>query len=281
MKGGDILKLLLSLVVVWIHTGNNTLMGLTSWAVPLFFVLSGFFLWSKIFKENDSDGKCRVVLSWLMKILYMYVIWTMIYLPFSYIGFVREGLPFMKSVAIWLRNCIFVGENYLSWPLWYLLGLLWAGGIIWTGLRIKTPFWLFCVLACILYVVPFICDLEKFHLYTSLFIHSRNGLFIGFPFMMIGGLIRRLCPQIKGWSPESRWYRTSLSFRFWSVHIYFTHMIYAGTMMLLLQPKRGFSLWLSTVLAAFIVGLIVWFLPAVQMVLYGRVYSLKNGKEQK
>lgn len=278
MKGADILKFILSLVVVWIHTGNNTLMGLTGWAVPLFFVLSGFFLWSKIFKENDSDGKCRVVSSWLMKILYMYVIWTMIYLPFSYIGFARDGMPFMKSVAIWLRNCIFVGENYLSWPLWYLLGLLWAGGIIWTGLRIKVPFWFLCVLACILYAVPFICDLEEYHLYTSLFTHTRNGFFIGFPFMMIGGLIRKLCPQIKGWPTESRWHRTSLSFRFWSVHIYFTHMIYAGIMMLLLQPERGFSLWLTTVLIAFIVGWIIWLLPTVQMALFGRVYRKEREK---
>lgn len=247
-------------------------MGLTSWAVPLFFVLSGFFLWSKIFKENNCNGKCRVVSNWLTKILYMYVIWTVIYLPFSYIGFAKESMPFLKSVAIWLRNCIFVGENYLSCPLWYLLGLLWAGGIIWMGLKIKTPFLLFCVLACVLFVVPFICDLEDFHLYTSLFIHSRNGLFVGFPFMMLGGIIRKLYPQIKGWPAESRWHRTSLSFRFLSVHIYFTHMIYAGIMMLLLQPERGFSLWLTTVLIAFIVGLIVWFLPTVQMALYGRVY---------
>ena len=51
MKGIDTLKFLFSLVVVWIHTGVGNLGGLTPWAVPFFFLVSGFFLFGKLFRN--------------------------------------------------------------------------------------------------------------------------------------------------------------------------------------------------------------------------------------
>ncbi len=273
MKGADILKFLLSLVVVWIHTGDSDLWGLTKWAVPVFFVLSGFFLWTKIFAQEGAGEKSEVVGRWMGKNLRLYLVWTLIFLPFAIYGFASEGMPFLKACAVWVRNVVLVGENYLSWPLWYLLGLLWAGAIIWLSLKIRMPFWSLCILAVVLYAIPKLIDLEGIHGYVTLFKDTSNGFFVGFPFMMLGGLIRKMFPGITGWSKASRWYRPSLCLRYFSLHIYLTHMLFAGCLILLSSPERGAGFWGITVLLCLVSGAIIWLFPKVQRVLYGRAYS--------
>lgn len=275
MKGADTLKFLLSLVVVWIHTGNSDLWGVTKWAVPVFFVLSGFFLWTKIIAETEADGKCKAVQRWLGNNLRLYLVWTLIFLPFAIYGFASEGMPFLKACAVWVRNVVLVGENYLSWPLWYLLGLLWAGAMIWLSLKVKVPFWSLCILAVILFAVPRLIDLEGIHGYVTLFKHTSNGLFVGFPFMMLGGFIRKVFPDITGWPKPSRWYRPSLCLRFFSVHIYLTHMLFAGALMLTCSPAKGLLLWGVTVLLTLVSGVVLWLIPSAQKALYGRVYAVR------
>ena len=148
MKGIDTLKLFFSLVVVWIHTGVGNLGGLTPWAVPFFFLVSGFFLFGKLFDETDTSQRSGKIVSWWRKILRLYLLWTLIFLPFAVIGFANDHLGFTKSIVVYIRNIVLVGENFLSWPLWYLLGMLWAGLIIWIASKLKIPFWPYACWPC-------------------------------------------------------------------------------------------------------------------------------------
>lgn len=270
MKGADILKFLLALVVVWIHTGNSDLYGLVNWAVPAFFFLSGFFLFGKVFVSGS--GASETVSVWLGKTLQLYLIWTAIFSPFAIIGFAKEGMPFVKAVAVYLRNVVFVGENYLSWPLWYLLGLLQAGAVIWLTLRIRLPFWGLIVMAATLFCLPYFIDFEEIGIYHKIFVTTRNGFFIGLPFMTLGGLFRKLFPGIKGWPNDSRWRKPSLGLRFFSIHIYLTHMLFAGLLMLMLSFERGLALWGITCLLAIVSGTIVFCYPHLQKALFGKQY---------
>lgn len=268
MKGADLLKFILSLIVVWIHTGTAT--GFVGWVVPVFFVLSGFFLSRRII--IDRDKATAAVCAWLGKTLRMYLIWTAIFIPYAAIGFWKDGLPILKSIAIWLRNILFVGENYLSWPLWYLLGLLQAGVIIWLTEKLRLPLWVYPFLAIILGILPHIVPFNNIHLYTKVFKYTRNGIFIGFPYMVLGGVIKYCFPKIRGWKNDSRYYRPALILRFFSVHIYLTHMLWAGFLMMSNCLPRSVSLWIVTCTISILTGYILLPFSKMQRFLYNRSY---------
>ena len=268
MKGADLLKFILSLIVVWIHTGTAT--GFLGWVVPVFFVLSGFFLSRRII--IDRDKATTAVCAWLGKTLRMYLIWTAIFIPYAAIGFWKDGLPILKSIAIWLRNILFVGENYLSWPLWYLLGLLQAGAIIWLVEKLQFPLWVYPLMAVILGVLPHIVSLDSIHAYTLVFKHTSNGIFIGFPCMVIGGILKFIFPQIQGWNKDSRYFRPAITLRFFSIHVYLTHMLWVGCLKLTTSIPRGVLLWALTCLAALITGCLLMPFPNTQKFLYGRSF---------
>lgn len=272
MKGIDTLKFLFSLVVVWIHTGVGNLGGLTPWAVPFFFLVSGFFLFGKLFDEPDRAARSAKTGAWWRKILRLYLLWSLIFLPFAIIGFANDHLAPVKAVVVYLRNLLLVGENYLSWPLWYLLGLLWAGAIIWLADKLRLPFWVLCLLAVLLVLLPRILNLENNDLYVKLFKTTRNGLFLGFPVMVLGGLIRRILPPMKNWDAGSWQQKTALNFRFLSTHIYLSHMIWGGLLILIWGFERSLLFWAVTCAISIVTGLLIR--PADRLVkfLYGRTY---------
>lgn len=91
--GIDLLKFIMAVCVVAIHTQplysvqsivvQRLFDTITSLAVPYFFSVSGFLLFSKI----DADISCRknmeVCKRYLSRVLSLYVIWNIIYLPIS------------------------------------------------------------------------------------------------------------------------------------------------------------------------------------------------------
>lgn len=272
MKGIDTLKFLFSLVVVWIHTGVGNLGGLTPWAVPFFFLVSGFFLFGKLFSEPEREARNALIVKWWKNILRLYLLWSLIFLPFAIIGFAKDHLGPVKSIIVYLRNLVFIGENFLSWPLWYLLGMLWAGAIIWAANKLRLPFWVLCLLAVLLAVAPWLLKLENNELYLNLFKTTRNGLFIGYPFILLGGLIRRILPPMKNWGTGSWQQKTALNFRFLSTHIYLSHMIWAGLLILVWGFERGLLFWGITCLLSILSGLIIRHCDRLVAFLYGKKY---------
>lgn len=272
MKGIDTLKFLFSLVVVWIHTGVGNLGGLTPWAVPFFFLVSGFFLFGKLFNEPDRTRHGAITSNWSRKVLRLYLLWSLIFLPYAIIGIVNDHLGLVKSIALYVRNLILVGENYLSWPLWYLLGMLWAGFIIWIAAKLRLPFWSLCVLAVLLFLTPRLLHLDSNDLYLKLFKTTRNGFFIGFPFMVLGGLIRRILPPMKSWNAGSWQQKTALNFRYLSTHIYLSHMIWGGLMILIWGFERSLLFWAITCLVSILTGLLIRPCDRLVKFLYGRTY---------
>lgn len=95
--GIDLLKFIMAVCVVAIHTQplysvqsivvQRLFDTITSLAVPYFFSVSGFLLFSKI----DADISCRknmeVCKRYLSRVLSLYVIWNIIYLPITIFGF--------------------------------------------------------------------------------------------------------------------------------------------------------------------------------------------------
>lgn len=132
----DICKILMAICVVAIHTRplehcttiivNNIYDSFVRMAVPFFFLSSGFLLAQKFESSYTSQKNIDTVRKYLRKIINMYVVWTVVYLPMAVYHFASSGTSVLKAVLLYIRGFVFVGEQYNSWQLWYLLSAIYA-----------------------------------------------------------------------------------------------------------------------------------------------------------
>lgn len=181
------MKLFMAYVVVTIHTTDWSLLGLTETAVPYFFIASGYFLFKKMGGTREED--LTVLSRWIDKVLKLYLIWTVIYLPFTVVGYFRSDLELTTYILAFFRNLVFSGENYLSWPLWYLLALLWDGAIIYLMRRLKLPVGSMFLIGLLLFISGQLFNIHRIPYYTKLFLTTRNGIFIGLVYVTAGGVL--------------------------------------------------------------------------------------------
>lgn len=143
------LKALCAFFVVIIHSsmwGRDELMNLLIIAVPCFYVISGFFLYS-----GDRRKECAKAWKWMKKILFLYVALAVFYAAFF---FIFKGNRYaIKTFCV----CLFAG-TMPSVHLWYLNSMwqalllfcvlrwsrLWASWLI-IPLLLVGSFWFCCV----------------------------------------------------------------------------------------------------------------------------------------
>lgn len=199
----DCTKIFMAIIVIAIHTSpqssiNNSLLKdsihcLYCTAVPLFFIASGFLIWNKIHNSTKLE-KINRLKGWIRKTARLYIVWIAIYLPLTTYGFHLDNISITKSSIIFIRNIIFVGENYMSWPLWYLLGMLVAATIIYFMVSLNFKQRTMYITAITMAIIGISLDYchDKGILqtitnpYFRLFLTTRNGFFQGLPYIMIG-----------------------------------------------------------------------------------------------
>lgn len=199
----DYAKLVLAVFVIAAHSCpeqtvesdfiRNCLYQLWRVAVPLFFIFSGFLLWRKA-KSLPKPEKLTRIKKFIRHSLKLYLVWTCIYLPYSIYGFYLDGISVAKSAVIFLRNLFLVGENYFSWHLWYMHGMLVAGVILFALVKWNYKLLTMCAVAVVLALTGQLIDWMTCHsvdtkalsYYYLLFTTTRNGVFMGFPFIVIG-----------------------------------------------------------------------------------------------
>lgn len=184
----DLLKVIMAIMVVGIHAnplkalGHDAIIlsggGLYRLAVPVFFVINGYFF--EPVAQRGGVGR------YIKRLLLLYVIWTALYLPAWY------GV--LKSPEVWPPiRMLLVGW----WQLWYLPGLALAAALAylvrdWPTPRLIAAMGLtFLAGTGIVYGIAFDLIHPSKALIGDATILHRNGLFMGFPFLMAGFLIRR------------------------------------------------------------------------------------------
>ena len=186
----DVLKLLMALLVVGIHTepfGFNLWLDrgfgiITRLCVPFFFITSAYFYWLK-----DKGA-----FSYLKRIVLLYVIWSIIYLPFDI-----ASLSTM-SVGDILYKYLWEGNGH---ALWYLCGSAIGFIITYLLLKIFKPKTVL-IIGCVVLFIGCLKStwsplLEKiFSIEISDWLGSRNGLFYAFPYTALGMCIAKR--DIKG-----------------------------------------------------------------------------------
>lgn len=140
-----------------------------------------------------------VINSYIIKLVKLYILWTLLYLPLTYYGScVVENNSLFRAFALFCRNVLFTGENHMSWPLWYLLALIWASFLVKIMLKQKMRIeWILVCGLCLTLIgwgIKYVLEaehiggyLEKIvYVYKKTFVGTRNGLFVGLGFVSVG-----------------------------------------------------------------------------------------------
>lgn len=128
-SGIDLAKFICSILVVTIHIPpfglNSPINGyincyLARLAVPFFFIASSFFLFSKCQKTPGETAS--IVKQYLLRIIKLYLIWSLIYLPISLVQIYESNGGFsVLAIFDFIRQTLFVGSFV---HLWYLVALV-------------------------------------------------------------------------------------------------------------------------------------------------------------
>lgn len=204
----DVTKFICSILVVAIHVsplgfGDN--MGLANYviqqyiariAVPFFFIASGFFLYKKSAYENFD---INITKNYALKLLRLYIIWSIIYLPLYIKKFLLSEKDVFHGTLRYLRDFIFTG----SWtPLWYLSATFFVIILISFLLKKRISLKYIIICAAIIYVLGLLGQtwfgiITPLRTYTpqlwsilklsqKVIVNTRYGLFMGFLFIGMG-----------------------------------------------------------------------------------------------
>lgn len=198
----DIVKLIMSFFVVAVHT--NPLISFSENAnfylvntlgripVPIFFSISGFFLFKNLNKEKKNYYQYTI--KYLKKITIIYIIWSLIYfIPY----YLNNTSP---NKLIEFIPHIFTDGVYSQ--LWYLKELI-VGVILTTIINQKIGIKKTLIISLIFYIVgillvPYFPLIEKIFNSSNSFFDTinywgkmigRNGLLFGMFFITLGGYI--------------------------------------------------------------------------------------------
>lgn len=209
----DLLKFICAFLVIGIHTrpfqASNVALDelfcydVSNYAVPFFYACTGYFL---IAKQPEKELHTKLMLR-CKKVMKLYLVWSVVYLPLTICGWWIEdgGIKYwLGCLRKYIQNFIFVGENYYSWTLWYLNGLIFALILINVLLKRFSIKQIFGI-GTFAYLVGIGLDMLNGHLesmpllfsrlvnlYFSLFVTTRNGLFQSFVFVTLGMLIAEI-----------------------------------------------------------------------------------------
>lgn len=132
----DAFKFFLAICVVAIHIKplynlqNRTVRSLyeavVTIAVPFFFISSGFLLADKFIEPTYSDENIDITKRYLFRIVKLYLIWTVIYLPITVYGYYLSGEGIAYNALRFIRGMFLLGDYYNSYMLWYLLSTIYA-----------------------------------------------------------------------------------------------------------------------------------------------------------
>lgn len=209
--GIDVFKLIAAVMIVLLHTIETTNYYaclikevFTRFAVPFFFIASGFFLYNGL---ECASNKGEYFRKYEKNILIIFAVWAIIiYSPFVIYEYRinNSGESVIKIIAILIRRILVIGPG----PYWYLVALFWAAAVIyfcyirnkenilWGGIVIG-----FCMqiaYACFRGVLSEVIFFNYFFkAIYGIFSWEYNVFMYGIPFMGIGYFLNKNKVRVK------------------------------------------------------------------------------------
>lgn len=216
-NGLDAVKFILAVLVAMRHIIQvfftpdsrwHLLIGswLSNLAVPTFFIISAFFLFQKVDREKP-DG--AVILGYCKKVLRMYLIWSVIYLPIDWYNWYHGQSSVWEGIRDYLQAFLFSSSIV---QLWYLPALAVACLIVWALYTKGVKIWQILLITGCLFVIGVVGDnwylnemlphrvYLKLMTYIRYFLTMRNGLFYGSFYAAIGLLFAKTTWRLPGWA---------------------------------------------------------------------------------
>ncbi len=163
----DILKLVLSFFVVAIHSALFP-MVLYPWlrvAVPLFFIMTGYFFFQKLNQTDDYATQLKMVKGFVVRNIKLYAFWFVCLLPL--ILYIRKDIYFghgvINGILAFLKGVLFSGTFTASW---YIVASIYGVLIIFFLLR-KIPNGVLFALAIFLYIIVSLTSSYKSVIFKS------------------------------------------------------------------------------------------------------------------
>ncbi len=119
----DILKFLLSLCIVAIHSGflGSAIYPFVRLAVPAFFIISGFFAYKKINSAQSGSEKTKIMWGIIRRYFLLYLFWFILLFPVTVLirGYFNQGI--LQGLLTIIRS-FFVTSTFQG--SWYLMACM-------------------------------------------------------------------------------------------------------------------------------------------------------------
>lgn len=168
--------------------------GITTVAVPSFFMVSGYLFFLKPFTLERLKHQ-------LFRILRLYLVWTIVYLPLVVLKDYMDKKPLFDGLSEFVQNFFFSGSYY---HLWFLTALLFALAFVSLIFSLKKRYAVIISVALFIigllfgdynFLFPQLKDIVE--TYRSVFLTSRNGLFFGTIYVCLGGIFAQYDIKLK------------------------------------------------------------------------------------
>lgn len=172
-----------------------------SLAVPFFFIVAGYFFFNRIEKLENEAQKKEYAISYLLKTLKIYLVWSVVLLPSRLI---LSKSSMLGVLLKWFRTVFFIGDAQL----WYLNALLIGLILILILKKSKINDTWIMLIGVVFFIAGIFVQKQLdvasvngyagfWKLYYMIWGKTiKNGVFMGMFYCMLGTLIQKI-PQTK------------------------------------------------------------------------------------
>jgi len=200
----DVLRLLAAFLVVFVHSGLHGLDGKVGFlgtillvfgrlAVPFFFVVSGYFLYSSYEKQAD-----RIIRS-VPKLLNIFILSSVLY--FVFFGWYFGSYSFTASLITpsTIFNMLIFNHPIYNEALWFLLALIGGSLLVLLNAKyIKKDWLLLTIAACLYFLGLLFSNYSQFIGIEPIDVsYYRNFLGEGLLFIMIGYMCSKYATRLQ------------------------------------------------------------------------------------
>jgi surface polysaccharide O-acyltransferase-like enzyme len=188
----DFIKFFAILAVVVIHIfPEDSLIGLfalnnfSRFAVPFFFVASGYLFGQKVMDNKESILYFK---KYVIKILKIYVCWLVFYAVYDVLMIYINGTDVQQEMIKYfdqftLLNLLYYGKGTSGYQLWFLTALIWSILILYVFFRMNKINMLL-ILSLVLNLIGLFG--QSYSIFVEIPISTRDALFIGLFYTTLG-----------------------------------------------------------------------------------------------